>query len=207
MVAPYAPPNAPRWYVRVGGDVRGPVDEPTIVQWLAQGMRGAEVCLEGGAAFMPIEHTPLARYLGASRPSPSRWSARSTTGAGVGTAIVIAMFVMLGRGARVCNGHLRQTEAELRASLPAVGAHGELHRTDGVLSLCRAPADPALANLMSWPCGKRDGVVVEEGSHVEVMKTEARGTSATCRYWVQGGPNDRFVGDAPCAWLRIIDPR
>jgi hypothetical protein len=177
--------TSPRYYVRVGQDVRGPVDEATVASWIAQGMRRAEVCPEGAAAFVPLEQTPLARYLSTKSKAGSR------LGGGAATAVALGLLLLI----RACNRQTDQKIAQIKASLPAVGSQGEL-RAEEPLRLCPPPQIG-----WAWPCDHKDEKVIAPGSRVQIMKTETSAAKGMCRYWVQGGPDDRFVGDGLCAWF------
>jgi hypothetical protein len=185
-------PPLPRYWVRVGTDVRGPVDEPTIAAWIAQGMLRAEICAEGGAAYVALEHTPFARYLPVAETSRHGIAKKS------GAIAVVALLLLFGRAARVCNQQTHASVAQIEASLPAVGAQGELLRADGPLRLCPAGSGA----LWGWPCGSGKSRTIAPGSRVQIAKVGVFQVEGLCRYWVQGGPDDRFVGDAPCAWFK-----
>lgn len=183
------PPGRRLYYVRVGTDVCGPVDEPTIAQWLAQGLarRGpVEVCPEGGSSYVPVAQTPFARFL----PPPPGGVGKKL---GVGTVIAIILFSLFGRTMRVCNETTEHDRKQMEAALPPVGAQGTLHR-DGALKLCEQEKYG-----WGWPCGK--GRIVADKSRVKIMKTGVFQMESLCRYWVQGGPDDGAAGDAPCAWF------
>ena len=179
-------PPAPRYYVRVGYDVRGPVDEATIAVWIKQGMWNAEVCVEGAGGFVPIAQTPFARHLPGAHNSGLR--------AGVVGSVALVVLVVLLSALRVVGREGIRKKGEANASLPTVGVQGTL-ASDSPLALC-----PAGTAYFGWPC--REKKIVAQGSHVQLMKAGLHGTDAVCRYWVQGGPDDRYVGDAPCAWLK-----
>ncbi len=178
-----------RYWVRVGADVRGPVDETTIAGWLAHGMRGAEVCVEGTNAFFPIEQTPLAQYVPGANGGMGK---RFAGGGGIIVALIVVS--LLGRGMNVCNRGLDERKKQAATTLPAVGTKGVLHAGGKEMFLC-----PQEKYGFGWPC--RKGTVVSDRSPVQVMKTEADALESKCRYWVQGGPQDGVAGDAPCDWF------
>ena len=179
-----------RYYVRVGADVRGPVDEYVVAGWIAQGMRNADVCVEGAPAFVPLGQTHLARYLHAySSPPPPSTSPWTKWRIGAGLILPIVLI-----GVRLLPLMLPHDKKELAATLPTVGVQGTLEGS-APLGLCTAGT-----NFWTWPCRTKKSI--EPGTHVQLMKAEVKGSNALCRYWIQGGPDDRFVGDGPCALLK-----
>ncbi|MEA2750588.1 MAG: hypothetical protein QOI41_4731 [Myxococcales bacterium] len=181
-----------RYFVRVGADVRGPVDEATVAHWLAQGMRSAEICVEGGSEFVPVERTPFARY--ASQASPGAgFGGRAAKGAGAGTVVIMVLLLGSGRVMHACNRHIDGQKKEIQASLPVPGSKGVL-RHDGPMELC-----PQTKFGWGAPCGH--GKSIAQGSHAQVMKAEVFQMEGLCRYWVQDGPDAGAAGDGKCAWF------
>lgn len=183
----------PQYYVRVGHDVRGPVDERTVTQWLAGGMANAEICAVGGTAFVPVEQTPFAKHV------PGSGAHVLAKLGGIGGVIVIGIILGAGPILRGCNKRLDAENARTTATLPAVGATGTLH-SDTPMKLCK---DGKYA--WGWPCGGGD-IPVAEGARAQIMKAGVFQQRALCRYWVQGGATD-VGGDAPCAWFVPDAPR
>ncbi len=183
-------PNHIRYFVRVGADVRGPVDEATIAHWLQAGMKEAEVCIEGGTEFVPLARTPLAKHMLVAK---NRFLT-VTRGGAISAVILLAVFRIAGRGIHGCESDTKEKKAAMTAALPPVGAKGTLRR-EGALSLC-----PDEKGFWGWPC--RNGRVVAEGSRVQIMKAEVQRMEAVCRYWVQDGADTGASGDAPCAWFK-----
>jgi hypothetical protein len=186
-------PPPPRYFVRVGADVRGPVDEATLAQWLAHGMRGAEVCVEGGSEFVPVERTPFARY--AAPPGPgARFGGRAAKQTGAGAAVIV-MSVLLGSGPlmRACNHRMDGQKKELQAALPIPGSTGVL-RNGGPMALCAQTKH-------GWGTPCSNGKSVTQGSRAQVMKAEVFQMESTCRYWVLDGPDANAAGDGKCAWF------
>jgi hypothetical protein len=176
-----------RYYVRIGREVRGPVDEASIASWVARGkgIAGAEVCAESTGGYVPLERSIFASRIPSSSAAPFG-NARA-----YGIPIIVAMSVC----ARLCVRELENDKAQAKVALPAVGAHGVLGRADGAIGLC-----PEAGANWGWPCTSPRKVA--QGAHVEVMKAGIFQSKGVCRYWVQGGLDDRTVGDAPCAWLQ-----
>lgn len=176
-----------QYYVRVGHDVRGPVDERTLVAWLSGGMRGAEICAVGGTTFVAVEQTPFAKHV------PGSGAHALAKIGGIGGVIVIAVLFGSGPILRGCNKRLDAENARAASTLPAVGATGALH-SDTPMKLCKD-------GKYTWgfPCGG-GGTPVHEGARVQIMKAGVFQQRALCRYWVQGGATD-VAGDAPCAWF------
>ena len=117
---------------------------------------------------------------------------------GIGTALVLVGFSVLGVVVRIANRHTHDTIAQKQAALPSVGSQGTLAHAPVDARLCAV--DPSRGGFTRYPCGK-SGTAIAPSSKVRVMKATMNGTDAVCRYWVQGGPNDNASGDAPCEWF------
>jgi hypothetical protein len=115
---------------------------------------------------------------------------RTKIGVGIWLAFLAVMM-----WARTRSHQLDRQERVTRANLPVVGTVGTLGAAEGKpLETC--PPDPA---TMVWPC--KAPHVLAAGSSVKVMKADVVIDQALCRYWAQGGPDDRYVGDGLCAWF------
>lgn len=180
----------PRYYVRIGNDVRGPVDEGTVAAWIAQGMRNAQVCPEGGQVYVPMEQTPLARFMGTP---PAAGKPIFVKAAGIGTVVVVAGFSIGGNLLRAANHEMAAEKKEMTLALPTPGASGVLH-SGKPITLCAVPKHSG----WGWPC-RSGGRTVAEGAPVQLMKAEVSAMEGVCRYWVTGGPDQGAAGDAPCA--------
>lgn len=181
------PEAGSQWYVRVRGDVRGPVDEATVRTWLAQGMIEAEVCPVGGAAYVPVGKSAFAW----ADPTTKR---RQQV---IGAIVLFVVFDILAVVLGVMRERSKEQVAAMKTTLPAVGTKGALRATEPV-ALC--PTDKF---AWGWSCSKSQRTTIAPGSHVQVMKAAVYANEALCRYWVQDGAQAGVAGDGPCAWLVV----
>jgi hypothetical protein len=58
------------WYLFVNGEVKGPFDEETIVDWIYGGLCGAKVCAEGESTWRDLAtHPPFETARRRSQPT------------------------------------------------------------------------------------------------------------------------------------------
>ena len=119
---------------------------------------------------------------------------------------IVVLFLLLGLGsvARVINARTPQENAVTRSQLPAITALGELRDDDqetASMTLC-PPTNPT---MMRWPCtGDAQAKAVPPGTRARVMKADVVIDQGLCRLAVEGGPNDRYVGDGPCRFVHVL---
>ena len=89
----------------------------------------------------------------------------------------------------------------LRATLPTPGTIGVLHKDGQPVPLCLEKPG-AIEGHWGGPCNVAEQRDIPEGSRAQIMKVDVFEKRLTaCRFWIQGGPDDRYVGDGRCEWF------